>query len=48
LTVVWTAIVVSILDLASPRVGNFRTNIAVYEWTRQSFSSMSMLPAEPN
>jgi len=39
LTVVWTAVIISILDLAAPRVGNFRTSIAVYEWTRQGFQS---------
>ncbi len=37
LSVVWTTIVVIILDLASPRLGNFRTDTAVYEWTRQGF-----------
>ncbi|MBB3591019.1 hypothetical protein FHX08_001363 [Rhizobium sp. BK529] len=46
LTVVWTAVIVNILDLASPRVGNFRTNAAVYEWTRQGFSGMGLPPAE--
>ncbi|MBD9647648.1 hypothetical protein JVX98_09610 [Ensifer sp. PDNC004] len=39
LTLVWTAIIVNILDLASPRIGNFRTDISVYQWTRQGFSS---------
>lgn len=37
LTIVWTSIIVNILDLASPRIGNFRTDAAVYEWTRQGF-----------
>jgi len=45
LTVVWTAVIVNILDLASPRVGNFRTNVAVYEWTRQNFAGMGGPPA---
>ncbi|EJJ29457.1 hypothetical protein [Rhizobium sp. CF142] len=45
LTVVWTAIVVNILDLASPRIGNFRTNAVVYEWTRQGFTGMGGPPA---
>lgn len=47
LTVVWTAIIVNILDLASPRIGNFRTNTVVYEWTRQGFASMNIPPAPP-
>jgi hypothetical protein len=37
LTIVWTALVVNILDLASPRVGNFRTDASVYDWTIQGF-----------
>ncbi len=37
LTVIWTTIIANILDLASPRLGNFRTDTAVYEWTRQGF-----------
>jgi hypothetical protein len=37
LTVIWTVIIVNILDLASPRVGNFRTDTRAYEWTRQGF-----------
>lgn len=39
LTVVWTAIVVDILDLASPRLGSFRTDATVYDWTIQGFQS---------
>ncbi|HEV7318990.1 MAG TPA: hypothetical protein VGO04_10320 [Ensifer sp.] len=38
LTLVWTSIIVNILDLASARVGNFRTDTSVYQWTRQGFS----------
>jgi hypothetical protein len=37
LTVIWTTVIVNILDLASARVGNFRTDIRAYEWTRQGF-----------
>jgi len=43
LTVVWTAIVIDILDLATARLGNFRTDLRVYEWTRQGLST----PAVP-
>ncbi|WP_244499583.1 hypothetical protein [Rhizobium sp. AC44/96] len=35
LTAVWTAIVVDILDLASPRLGYFRTDATVYDWAIQ-------------
>lgn len=41
LTIVWTAIVVNILDLASPRLGNFRTDMRAYDWTRQGFQGQS-------
>ncbi len=41
LIIVWTAIIVNILDLAAARVGNFRTTTAVYEWTRQGFQGAS-------
>jgi hypothetical protein len=37
LTAIWTIIIVNILDLASARVGNFRTDLRAYEWTRQGF-----------
>lgn len=37
LTAMWTLIIVDILDLAAPRVGEFRTGVAVYEWTLQGF-----------
>jgi hypothetical protein len=41
LTIVWTAIVLNILDLASPRIGNFRTDTRAYDWTRQGFQGMT-------
>jgi hypothetical protein len=47
LTLVWTAIVIDILDLATARLGNFRTDIRVYEWTRQGFSGSPHSPAAP-
>ena len=33
----WTVVIVDILDLASPRIGAFRANAAVYDWTLQGF-----------
>nr|WP_082728593.1 hypothetical protein [Rhizobium altiplani] len=35
LTLVWTAVVIDILDLATARLGSFRTDVRMYEWTRQ-------------
>jgi len=37
LTAMWTAVIVSILDLATARLGGIRTDVTAYEWTRQSF-----------
>lgn len=36
LTAVWTAVIVVILDLSSPRLGAIRTSVDVYEWTLES------------
>jgi hypothetical protein len=41
LCVVWTTVVVDILDLGSARLGTFRTEIAAYEWTLQGFKKRS-------
>jgi hypothetical protein len=37
LTLMWTAVIVDIVDLASPRIGALRTRAAIYEWTLQGF-----------
>lgn len=39
LTATWTIIIVNILDLASARLGNFRTDLRVYDWTIQGFTN---------
>ncbi|GAB2175124.1 hypothetical protein [Dongia sp. agr-C8] len=39
LTAIWTIVIVNILDMASARVGSFRTDTRVYEWTRQGFQA---------
>jgi hypothetical protein len=44
LTLVWTAVVVDILDLATARLGSFRTDVRPYEWTRQGFGSFATTP----
>lgn len=43
----WSAVIVNILDLASPRVGNFRADASVYDWTLQSFRGGLTIPALP-
>jgi hypothetical protein len=41
LMVVWTAVIVIILDLAAARIGNFRTDGTIYDWTQQGFNTSS-------
>jgi hypothetical protein len=40
----WTIVIVDILDLASPRIGSFRTNSDAYAWTLQSFQGGVRIP----
>jgi len=47
LTLMWTAVIVDILDLASPRIGALRTSTAVYEWTLQGFQGGVPIPPLP-
>ena len=48
LTLMWTAVIVVILDLASPRIGSLRTSAAVYEWTLQGFQGGVPIPTPPD
>lgn len=47
LTLMWTSIIVDILDLASARLGNFRTGTIAYEWTIQGFKGGVPIPPIP-
>jgi hypothetical protein len=47
LTAMWTLVIVDILDLAAPRIGEFRTGVAVYEWTLQGFKGGVTIPPSP-
>lgn len=48
LAVVWTAVIVVILDMSAPRLGAIRTNVAVYDWTMQGFKGeLSVPPVSP-
>ncbi|MFG1359321.1 bestrophin-like domain [Xanthobacter pseudotagetidis] len=47
LTLMWTWVVVEILDLASARLGYIRTGTAVYDWTIQGFKGGVTIPALP-
>lgn len=44
LTLMWTWVIVEILDLASARIGYIRTGAAVYEWTLESFKGGVTVP----
>jgi hypothetical protein len=47
LTLMWAAVIVDILDLASPRIGAFRASTAVYDWTLQGFKGEIQIPSLP-
>jgi hypothetical protein len=47
LSIMWTVVIVDILDLASPRVGAFRAGAAVYDWTLQGFKGGLQIPPMP-
>ncbi|MCG5233571.1 hypothetical protein [Xanthobacter oligotrophicus] len=47
LMLMWTVVIVDILDLGAPRLGNFRTSAAPYEWTIQGFSGGVVIPPAP-
>jgi len=44
LTLMWTAVIVDILDLASARLGSIRTATTVYDWTIQGFKGGLTIP----
>jgi hypothetical protein len=47
LTLMWTAVIVEILDLASPRIGALRAGTAAYDWTVQGFKGGLQIPPLP-
>lgn len=47
LSLMWTVVIVDILDLSAARLGGFRTSAAVYEWTMQGFEGGISVPAAP-
>lgn len=47
LTVVWTVVIVDILDLAAARIGSFRASSIAYDWTSQGFSGGISIPPLP-
>jgi len=47
LVLLWTLVIVDILDLAAARVGAIRTGAAVYDWTIQGFGHDISIPPPP-
>ena len=47
LALTWTAVIVVILDLAAPRIGYFRTSVAAYQWTLDSFKGAPLNQPQP-
>lgn len=47
LSIMWTVVIVDILDLASPRIGAFRASAAAYDWTLQGFKGGLQIPPAP-
>jgi hypothetical protein len=48
LSIMWTVVIVDILDLASPRIGAFRAGAAAYDWTLQGFKGGLQIPPVPS
>jgi hypothetical protein len=47
LTAAFTLVIVNILDLAAPRVGEYHTGTEAYEWTLQGFKGGVTIPPSP-
>jgi|SRR5271165_2165775 len=47
LAVLWTLVIVDILDLAAARLGAVRTSAAVHDWTIQGFGQDIPIPSPP-
>ena len=47
LTIMWTVVILVILDLASPRIGSLRTSVTAYQWTLSGFQSDIAIPPLP-
>ena len=47
LAVMWTAVIVNILDLSTSRAGSYRTGTAVYDWTARGFQGGVTVPPLP-
>lgn len=48
LTATWTIVIISILDLAAPRLGSWRTSAIAYDWTIAGFQGGVTVPPLPS
>lgn len=47
LSLTWTIVIVTIIDLAAARLGDFQTSTAAYQWTLQGFEGGVTIPSQP-
>lgn len=47
MSILWTGVLVGILDIGSPRLGLIRTDVKAFEWTLQGFADIP-IPAIPS
>jgi hypothetical protein len=47
MSVLWTAVLVQILDMGTARVGNYRTDLQPYQWTIEGFSEIPVPSLQP-
>jgi uncharacterized membrane protein YjgN (DUF898 family) len=46
-SVLWTAVLIQTLDMGSARLGNYRTDLQPYEWTREGFTEIPIPALQP-
>ena len=42
MSILWTGVLVGILDIGSPRLGLFRSDVKAFEWTQQGFADIQI------
>ena len=47
LTLMWTLVIIDILDLAAARIGDIRTSTLVYDWTLKGLEGGFVIPPPP-
>ena len=47
MTLMWTLVIIDILDLAAARIGDIRTSTLVYDWTLKGLEGGIVIPPPP-